>query len=70
VLTPAGEGVVTSGTLSPCLDIGIGMAYVPVAAAAPGTPIEVDVRGRRRAAEVRQKPLYDPAHGGRGKVGD
>jgi aminomethyltransferase len=70
VLTPAGEGVVTSGTLSPCLDVGIGMAYVPVAAAAPGTPIEVDVRGRRRAAEVRQKPLYDPAHGGRGKVGD
>ncbi len=53
---PAGE--VTSGTLSPCLDYGIGMAYVPVAATEPGTPIEVDVRGRVRPAEVRKRPLY------------
>jgi aminomethyltransferase len=52
------EGVVTSGTLSPCLDYGIGMAYVPVASAEPGTPIEVDVRGKLRPAEVRSKPLY------------
>jgi aminomethyltransferase len=51
-------GVVTSGTLSPCLDYGIGMAYVPVASAEPGTPIEVDVRGKPRPAEVRSKPLY------------
>ena len=34
------------------------MAYVPGAAAEPGTQIEVDVRGKRRAAEVRKKPLY------------
>jgi aminomethyltransferase len=54
---PAGE--VTSGTLSPCLEHGIGMAYVPVAAAQPGTPIEVDVRGRVRPAEVRKRPLYE-----------
>jgi aminomethyltransferase len=53
-----GEGVVTSGSLSPCLEIGIGMAYVPVAAAQPGTELEVDVRGKARAAEVREKPLY------------
>jgi aminomethyltransferase len=58
VRTEAGEGVVTSGTLSPCLDAGIGMAYVPLAAAESGTPIEVDVRGKLRAAEVRDKPLY------------
>ncbi|MEA2397010.1 MAG: aminomethyltransferase [Thermoleophilaceae bacterium] len=58
VHTPDGSGVVTSGTLSPCLEIGIGLAYVPVAAAEPGTAIEVDVRGKRRAAEVRQRPLY------------
>jgi aminomethyltransferase len=58
VRTEHGDGVVTSGTLSPCLEAGIGMAYVPVAAAAPGTEIEVDVRGRPRAAEVRSKPLY------------
>ena len=54
--SPAGE--VTSGTLSPCLDIGIGMAYVPVGSTEPGTPIEVDVRGRVRPAEVRKRPLY------------
>ena len=58
VHTEHGEGVVTSGTLSPCLEIGIGMAYVPADAAAPGTSIEVDVRGKKRAAEVRSRPLY------------
>ena len=51
-------GVVTSGTMSPCLDIGIGMGYVPVAASSPGTKIEVDVRGKLRPAEVRERPLY------------
>jgi aminomethyltransferase len=59
VKTNAGDGVVTSGTLSPCLDVGIGMAYLPMAAAEPGTRIEVDVRGKARAAEVREKPLYN-----------
>jgi aminomethyltransferase len=59
VRAPHGEGVVTSGTMSPCLEIGIGMAYVPVADAEPGTPIEVDVRGKLRSAEVRKRPLYD-----------
>ena len=58
VHTEHGEGVVTSGTLSPCLEMGIGMAYVPRAAAEPGTAIEVDVRGKKRAAEVRKRPLY------------
>ncbi len=58
VRTEHGEGVVTSGTMSPCLGVGIGMAYLPVAAAEPGNPIQVDVRGKLRAAEVRAKPLY------------
>jgi aminomethyltransferase len=58
VHTEHGEGVVTSGTLSPCLDIGIGMAYVPAQAAEPGTSIEVDVRGKKRPAEIRKRPLY------------
>jgi aminomethyltransferase len=53
-----GGGVVTSGTLSPCLGIGIGMAYVPADRAEPGTQIEIDVRGKTRAAEIRKKPLY------------
>jgi aminomethyltransferase len=58
VHTEHGDGVVTSGSLSPCLEVGIGMAYVPVAAAQPGTRLDVDVRGKTRAAEVREKPLY------------
>jgi aminomethyltransferase len=53
-----GDGIVTSGTMSPCLNHGIGMAYVPAAAAEPGTQLEVDVRGKRRPAETRQRPLY------------
>jgi aminomethyltransferase len=54
----AGGGEVTSGTLSPCLDVGIGMAYLPAEKAEPGTAIEIDVRGKTRPAEVRAKPLY------------
>jgi aminomethyltransferase len=53
-----GGGEVTSGTLSPSLGVGIGMAYLPAERAVPGTSIEIDVRGRTRAAEVRTKPLY------------
>jgi glycine cleavage system T protein (aminomethyltransferase) len=64
VEAPHGAGVVTSGSLSPCLEIGIGMAYVPVQDAAPGTAIEVDVRGKVRAAEVREKPLYRKGESG------
>jgi aminomethyltransferase len=57
----AGEeavGEVTSGTMSPCLEVGIGMGYVRSDLAEPGTGIEIDVRGRRRPAEVRKAPLY------------
>ena len=54
----AGGGVVTSGTMSPCLGIGIGMGYVPVERAEPGTELEIDVRGKIRPAVVKEKPLY------------
>jgi glycine cleavage system T protein (aminomethyltransferase) len=53
-----GGGEVTSGTFSPCLERGIGMAYVPAAAADPGTRIEIDVRGTTRPAVLQPKPLY------------
>jgi aminomethyltransferase len=56
-----GGGEVTSGTLSPCLGVGIGMAYLPADRAAPGTEIEIDVRGRRREARIEARPLYAPA---------
>ena len=54
-------GTVVSGTQSPSLSNGIGMAYVPVAAAEPGTRIEVEIRGRRFAAEVVKKPILKKA---------
>lgn len=53
-----GGGEVTSGSLSPCLGVGIGMAYVPSARAAVGTGLEIDVRGKIRPATVKEKPLY------------
>jgi aminomethyltransferase len=53
-----GGGEVTSGTHSPMLDKGIGMAYVPAESALPGTAITIDVRGRPRTAEIVKKPIY------------
>jgi aminomethyltransferase len=53
-----GGGVVTSGTMSPCLGMGIGLAYVPVERAEPGTELEIDVRGKIRPGVVKNKPLY------------
>jgi aminomethyltransferase len=50
--------MVTSGTLSPCLERGIGMGYLSSELSEPGTEVEVDVRGRRRAARVESRPLY------------
>jgi aminomethyltransferase len=53
-----GGGEVASGTFSPCLERGIGMAYVSSARAEPGTHIDIDVRGRTRPAVIERKPLY------------
>jgi aminomethyltransferase len=54
----AGGGEVTSGSLSPMLEAGIGLGYVPAAASAPGTELTIDLRGRDRRAEVVRKPIY------------
>jgi aminomethyltransferase len=51
-------GTVTSGSLSPMLDQGVGLAYVDAARAAPETTITVDLRGRPRAAHIVKKPIY------------
>jgi len=51
-------GIVTSGTFSPSLELGIGMAYVRSDLAEPGTEVEIDVRGKCRPARIASKPLY------------
>lgn len=52
-------GTVTSGSLSPSADIGFGMAYLRSDLAAPGTDISIDIRGKRKAARTRPRPLID-----------
>jgi len=53
-------GEVTSGTFSPVLQTGIGLAYLwPADAVALGETVEVDIRGRRGAATVVRPPFVD-----------
>jgi len=54
-------GMVTSGTMSPSLRTGVGLAYLPARRAEVGTAFEVDVRGKRRPAVVAAKPLVAPS---------
>jgi aminomethyltransferase len=56
----AGEvaGEVTSGVLSPTLGYPIALALVATASATPGTPVEVDVRGKPLPMTVVTPPFY------------
>jgi aminomethyltransferase len=51
-------GKVMSGTQSPSLGIGIGLAYVTPEFAKPGNQIEIEIRGRSAPAAVVAKPIY------------
>jgi len=51
-------GEIASGTLSPTLNIGIGMVYVPAKYARINEEIEIDIRGNRFPATVEKKPLH------------
>jgi aminomethyltransferase len=51
-------GEVSSGTFAPSLGQGAGLAYVRTGLGDPGTALEIDVRGKRRTACVRSRPLY------------
>jgi aminomethyltransferase len=51
-------GELTSGTLSPSLNYGIGMAYLTMPTPKPGEEIEVEIRGRKFPAVIEKKPLY------------
>lgn len=51
-------GAVSSGTYSPTLEYCIAMAFVDAAHAAPGTALQVDIRGRVADAAVAELPFY------------
>jgi aminomethyltransferase len=47
----------SSGTLSPSLGFGIGMAYLPAELARIGEELEIEIRGRRFPGTVERKPF-------------
>ena len=51
-------GEVTSGTLSPSLNWGVGMAYVSTPHAKIGAKIDIEIRGQKFLAMIEKKPLY------------
>lgn len=51
-------GDVTSGTVSPCLNKGVAMGYVPVELSEIGSEVKVDCRGRVFPARVVKTPFY------------
>jgi len=51
-------GEVTSGTLSPSLNWGVGMAYVSAPRAKIGAKIDLEIRGQKFPATIEKKPLY------------
>ncbi len=55
---PEAVGVVTSGTLGPCLGKNIGMAYVPTEISTLGAEFFIEIRGERKKAKVVKKPFY------------
>lgn len=58
--TTAGEeiGKVTSGTVSPMLNKGIALGYVPIELSKIGTELAIDCRGKVSAATVIKPPFY------------
>lgn len=53
---PIGE--ITSGNLSPLLQKGIGLGYLPIRYTNPGTPLVIDIRGKAVPAQVVKTPFY------------
>jgi aminomethyltransferase len=56
VVTPLGEGEITSGTFAPTLGFSVAMARVPQGVK-PGDTVQVDIRGKLLAAQVVKMPF-------------
>ena len=52
-------GYMTSGTFSPLLKYGIGMAYVEVSEAQKGNTVRIKIRGKLAKGEIVSYPFYD-----------
>jgi aminomethyltransferase len=54
-------GAVTSGNLSPLLQQGIGLGYVPLGYVEPGTSVLIEIRGKSLPALIVKPPFYRKA---------
>ena len=54
-------GTLTSGAPSPTLNKNIGLGYVEIGQAMPGKIVQIDIRGRRAAAQIVALPFYKRA---------
>ncbi len=57
-------GFVTSGTFAPYLEKSLAMGYLRADLASPGAKVEVDIRGKRVAAEIVKLPFLSGREGG------
>ena len=60
-------GVLTSGGFAPSLEAPIAMGYIENRFTAPGTPLEIEVRGKRIAANVTPMPFIPNRYHRKGK---
>lgn len=59
VKTQAGDGIVTSGNLSPLLGHGVALARVTPGTTSPGDPAEIEIRGQGAKAVCVKPPFVD-----------
>ena len=59
-------GYVTSGTLSPILNVGIAMGYAPPSIK-DANEVTIEIHGKQKAAEVVEMPFYDATKFGYGR---
>ena len=58
VRTESGEGVVTSGNISPLLETGVGLAYVSPPPGTDSDLLEVEIRGKWIPGRIAKPPFH------------